>query len=87
MSREVDEKSFALAEYFLSNLEGDEASEDQKWQLAKVIQDAIEDWFEHGAVYETPLSIPSSAVVKILGPIRMHDSDLRSESSEAGKPT
>jgi hypothetical protein len=27
-------------------LEGDEASEDQKWELAGVIQDAVEGWFE-----------------------------------------
>ena len=44
----VDPKVFELAEHFLSDLEGDEASEDQKWQLAKVIQDAVEGWFEHG---------------------------------------
>ena len=42
----VDEKSFALAEHLLSDLEGDEASEDQTWDLAKVIQDAVEGWFE-----------------------------------------
>jgi hypothetical protein len=42
----VDPKSFELAEHFLSDLEGDEASEDQKWELAKVIQDAVEGWFE-----------------------------------------
>jgi hypothetical protein len=42
----VDERSFELAEYFLSGLEGDEPSEDQKWELAKVIQDAVEGWFE-----------------------------------------
>lgn len=42
----VDEKSFELAEHFLSDLEGDEASEDQKWELAGVIQQAVEDWFE-----------------------------------------
>lgn len=42
----VDDKSFELAEHFLSDLEGDEASEDQKWELAKVIQDAVEGWFE-----------------------------------------
>ena len=42
----VDEKSFELAEHFLSDLEGDEASEDQKWELAGVIQTAIEDWFD-----------------------------------------
>jgi hypothetical protein len=41
----VDPKSFELAEHFLSDLEGDEASDDQKWELAKVIQDAVEDWF------------------------------------------
>lgn len=44
----VDPKSFELAEHFLSNLEGDEADEDMKWRLAKVIQDAVEGWFEHG---------------------------------------
>lgn len=44
----VDPKAFELAEHFLSDLEGDEASEDQKWELAKVIQDAVEGWFEHG---------------------------------------
>ena len=44
----VDEKSFELAEHFLSGLEGDEASEDQKWQLAEVIQTAVEDWFVDG---------------------------------------
>jgi len=42
----VDEKSFELAEHFLSDLEGDEASEDQKWQLADCIQKAVEDWFD-----------------------------------------
>lgn len=42
----VDPKSFELAEHFLSGLEGDEATEDQKWQLAKAIQDAVESWFE-----------------------------------------
>lgn len=44
----VDPKAFELAEHFLSDFEGDEAGEDQKWQLAKVIQDAVEGWFEHG---------------------------------------
>lgn len=43
---DVDERSFELAEHFLSDLEGDEASEDQKWELASVIQRAVEDWFE-----------------------------------------
>jgi hypothetical protein len=45
----VDPKSFELADYFLSDLEGDKADEDMKWRLAKVIQDAVEGWFEHGA--------------------------------------
>lgn len=45
----VDPKAFDLAEHFLSDLEGDEASEDQKWQLAGVIQDAVENWLEHGS--------------------------------------
>jgi hypothetical protein len=44
----VDSKSFELAEHFLSSLEGDEASEDQKWELAAVIQEAVEGWFENG---------------------------------------
>jgi hypothetical protein len=43
----VDPKVFELAEHFLSDL-GGEVSKDQKWQLAKVIQDAVEGWFEHG---------------------------------------
>lgn len=42
----VDERSFELAEHFLSELEGDEASEDQKWELADCIQSAVEGWFE-----------------------------------------
>lgn len=41
----VDEKSFELAEHFLSDLEGDEATADDKWSLAKAIQDAVETWF------------------------------------------
>jgi hypothetical protein len=41
----VDPKSFELAEHFLSDLEGDEAGEDLTWELAKVIQDAVESWF------------------------------------------
>ena len=45
----VDPKSYELAEYFLSDLEGDEASEDQVWQLAGEIQQAVEDWFENGS--------------------------------------
>ena len=44
----VDPKSFELAEHFLSGLEGDEPTEDQKWELADVIQQAVEGWFEHG---------------------------------------
>lgn len=44
----VDPECFALAEHFLSDLEGDEATEAQRWQLAKAIQDAVEVWFEHG---------------------------------------
>lgn len=47
MSRfSVDAKSYELAEHFLSNLEGDEASEPQRRELAQRIQDAVEDWFE-----------------------------------------
>ena len=42
----VDEKSFELAEHFLSDLEGDQPTEEQKWELAKVIQDAVEGWLE-----------------------------------------
>jgi hypothetical protein len=42
----VDPECFALAEHFLSDLEGDEATEAQRWQLAKEIQDAIEAWFD-----------------------------------------
>lgn len=45
----VDPKVFELAEHFLSDLEGDEASEEQKWELAKDIQDAVESWFEFGS--------------------------------------
>lgn len=45
----VDPECFALAEHFLQDLEGDEASDDQRWQLAKAIQDAVEDWFESGS--------------------------------------
>lgn len=41
----VDEKSFELAEHFLSDLEGDEPTTDDKWSLAKAIQDAVETWF------------------------------------------
>lgn len=48
----VDPKVFELAEHFLSDLEGDEASEDQKWELAKDIQDAVESWFEHGSAQQ-----------------------------------
>lgn len=44
----VDPKAFELAEHFLSDLEGDTASEDQKWELAGIIQDAAEGWIEHG---------------------------------------
>ena len=41
----VDPKVMELAEHFLSDLEGDEASEDQQWDLANVIQQAVEEWF------------------------------------------
>lgn len=37
----VDEKSFELAEHFLG-----EDTEDQKWELADVIQQAVEGWFQ-----------------------------------------
>lgn len=59
----VDEKSFELAEHFLSDLEGDEASEDQKWELAKVIQDAVEGWFEGGHECEMVDSVEGPDVV------------------------
>lgn len=45
----VDPKSMELAQYFLSNLEGHEASEDQEWDLANVIQQAVEGWFVDGS--------------------------------------
>jgi hypothetical protein len=45
----VDVKSYELAEHFLSDLEGDEASEAQTRELAQVIQEAIEGWFEGNA--------------------------------------
>jgi hypothetical protein len=48
----VDPKAFELAEHFLIDLEGDEATEDQKWELAGVIQDAVESWCEHGATQD-----------------------------------
>lgn len=48
----VDAKSFELAEFFLCDLEGDEATEDQKWQLAAAIQDAVEEWFKGEAMPE-----------------------------------
>jgi hypothetical protein len=44
----VDPKSMELAEHFLSSLEGDEPTEDNKWELAKAIQDAVEGWFDRG---------------------------------------
>lgn len=44
----VDEKSFDLAVHFLSSMEGDDPTEDQKWELAGVIQQAVEGWFENG---------------------------------------
>ncbi|MGA8026451.1 MAG: hypothetical protein WB992_04845 [Bryobacteraceae bacterium] len=37
----VDERSFDLAEHFLPD-----GSDDAKWSLAGMIQQAIEDWFE-----------------------------------------
>ena len=40
----VDQKSFDLAEYFLVDEPQD--SEDEKWELAGVIQQAVEDWIE-----------------------------------------
>lgn len=45
----VDPKSMELAQHFLSNLEGDEASEDMEWDLANVIQQAVEGWFVDGS--------------------------------------
>jgi len=38
----VDEKSFELAEHFLQDEPHDE---DDVWDLAEVIQQAVEDWF------------------------------------------
>lgn len=38
----VDEKSYELAEHFLSDAEPEE---DDVWNLAHAIQEAVEDWF------------------------------------------
>lgn len=42
----VDPKSFELAEHFLSDQEWHDATEAQKWELALVIQKAVEDWLD-----------------------------------------
>ena len=39
----VDPKSFDLAEHFLQD---EQHTEDQKWDLADVIQQAVEGWFQ-----------------------------------------
>lgn len=39
----VDVHSFELAEHFLND--AGNATEDNKWSLAEVIQTAVEDWF------------------------------------------
>lgn len=38
----VDEKSYDLAEHFLHG----EGEEDDVWNLAHAIQEAVEDWFD-----------------------------------------
>ncbi len=40
----VDPKVYALAEHFLSDMDGDHAGEEMTWELAKVIQAAVESW-------------------------------------------
>ena len=45
----VDPKSFELAEHFLADQEWHNASEDHKWELAGVIQRAVEDWLDRHA--------------------------------------
>jgi hypothetical protein len=44
----VDPLAYDLAEYFLPA----DAAEERKWDLAEVIQDAVEAWFTHEACRE-----------------------------------
>lgn len=43
----VDVKCVELAEHFLSGFGGD-PTDAQKMELARLFQDAADDWFEHG---------------------------------------
>ena len=64
----VDPKVFELAEHFLSDTDtGDEASEDREWDLANVIQNAVEDWFDGSMLQRGGRGAPESQGIDVPG--------------------
>lgn len=64
----VDEKVCDLAEHFLSDTDaGDEASEDRQWDLANVIQNAVEDWFDGSMLQRGGSGVPESQGIDVPG--------------------